>query len=685
MTKPIELTASQRVGMVESVSPMRITVRLAQDSPQGTALNAGSVQRFPRINSWVLIPSEIGYLVGTVTWIGYEQARVVGRDPGSSDLVDLPDSSRRMHVLPLGTLRSIGGEASKAELVRGIVGYPSVGDPILVPTASQAAALAEVDEYARVGIGTAPLAGDIDVYVDPDKLFGRHLAVLGNTGSGKSCTVAGLIRWSIEAAHKDGAEGFEAPDARFVILDPNGEYTSAFDGLPNTRIVRLAVEPAEEEILFTVPGWMWSSEEWASVLSARPGVQRPALNEALGNLRGAQQSVAADQAALHRLLRGYHARFQAAWNAGLSGFTGWPANNDMGSLLENIAEDFRTANAGSFAGDLSSVAAAAAAAAGRRRWVSKTGSTGYNDFSETDLRPVANAFSELMQHVPEVTTGSGSVNIDAPHRFNEQELPDHLQFLAGDPRFAGSAQHVAPMMLRLETMLNDERIRPIVAPADSPELADWISDYLGDGSTSANITVVDLSLMPSDVLHTSVSVIARLLFEVLQRYRKTQGDALPTVLVLEEAHSFVARGAVDPDMPAPRHMCRTVFERIAREGRKFGLSLVLSSQRPSELSPTILAQCNSFVLHRLVNDVDQELVRKLVPDTLGDLLVELPALPSRRALLVGWATALPTLVTIKELGEAHRPRSEDPRFWDVWTRRRQLPRDWSALSEEWLS
>src|SRR5262249_38075842 len=161
------------------------------------------------------------------------------------------------------------------------------------------------------------------------------------------------------------------------------------------------------------------------------------------------------------------------------------------------------------------------------------------DFSETDLRPVADAFEELMHHVPEVRAGSGSVSIDAPHRFDERELADHLQFLAGDPRFAGSAQHLAPMMLRPETMLNHQRIRPLVAPADSPELADWISDSLGDGSTSANITVVDLSLMPSDVLHTSVSVIARLLFEVLQRYRKTQGVALPTVLVLEEAHSFV--------------------------------------------------------------------------------------------------------------------------------------------------
>lgn len=102
------------------------------------------------------------------------------------------------------------------------------------------------------------------------------------------------------------------------------------------------------------------------------------------------------------------------------------------------------------------------------------------------------------------------------------------------------------------------------------------------------------------------------------------------MLVLEEAHTFVRR-STDVDGPAdtPTQLCREAFERIAREGRKFGLGLVLSSQRPSELSPTVLAQCNTFLLHRIVNDADQNLLDRLVPDNVGGLLRELPSLPSR--------------------------------------------------------
>ena len=113
--------------------------------------------------------------------------------------------------------------------------------------------------------------------------------------------------------------------------------------------------------------------------------------------------------------------------------------------------------------------------------------------------------------------------------------------------------------------------------------------------------------------------------------------------------------------------CARVFEKIAREGRKFGLGLVLASQRPSEVSPTVLSQCNTFLLHRLVNDRDQELVKRLVADGLGPLLRELPSLPTRRAILLGWAAPAPILVEVEEIGAEFRPHSPDPAFWHVWT------------------
>jgi DNA helicase HerA-like ATPase len=158
------------------------------------------------------------------------------------------------------------------------------------------------------------------------------------------------------------------------------------------------------------------------------------------------------------------------------------------------------------------------------------------------------------------------------------------------------------------------------------------------------------------------------------------------VLVVEEAHSFVRRGK-DDDGPAqtPTQLCREAFERIAREGRKFGLGLVLSSQRPSELSPTVLAQCNTFLLHRIVNAADQNLVARLVPDNVAGLLRELPSLPSRQAILLGWATPIPVLVEVDELPYEQRPRSADPDFWEVWTLAKERAVDWSAITKDWAS
>ena len=170
---------------------------------------------------------------------------------------------------------------------------------------------------------------------------------------------------------------------------------------------------------------------------------------------------------------------------------------------------------------------------------------------------------------------------------------------------------------------------------------------------------------------------------------KTNQETLPTVLVMEEAHIFIKRYKDDIENQDAATVCCQVFERIAREGRKFGLGLVLSSQRPSELSPTVLSQCNTFLLHRISNDRDQELVHRLVPDNLKGLLRELPLLPSQNAILLGWASELPVLVKMNDLPESHQPRSSDPDFWGVWVGKDEEGNpinrvtNWSEIAKEW--
>jgi hypothetical protein len=233
-------------------------------------------------------------------------------------------------------------------------------------------------------------------------------------------------------------------------------------------------------------------------------------------------------------------------------------------------------------------------------------------------------------------------------------------------------------------------MRAVIGNADEVTLETWLSDYIGnDNADGGCVSVIDLSLVPTEVVHVVTAVIARMVFEASQRYVKLNGVALPTVLVMEEAHTFIKRYREDVENQDAAGICCQVFERIAREGRKFGLGLVLSSQRPSELSPTVLSQCNTFLLHRISNDRDQELVQRLVPDNLRGLLRELPSLPSQSAILLGWASELPVLVKMNDLPKSQQPRSDDPEFWGVWIGKDEegnaisRATDWHSVASDW--
>lgn len=691
MSTPIEQIAALTIGTVESVSPSEIRVLLEPNAPQTTALNTGVPTGFPRINGYVLIPNETGAVVGLVVWLGVERSQFPKRT-GLKDfgLVDLPFPLRKISLTPLGTLlagKRSGNGQSAYHLERGVSAFPSVGDVAQLPTAEQLRYIIEAssEEDRRVKIGTSPLAANATVTVDPDKIFGRHLAVLGNTGSGKSCTIAGLIRWSLFQARQARSDT-SRPNSRFIILDPNGEYSDAFADYDKVR--RFQVSPKTEDIQpLLLPAWMWNSYEWSAFAHAAPGVQRPLLLQALRDMRsGARLSEPAEQQAA-RLIRSYKAMIEGRITQGATGYQGFPESKNCGNQIRNIATDAETHTAktqGKFSCALERVASVANQLASSRHWQSKN-SEGYNDFSETDLRSIVSAIDNALAELRD-QPDEKPISEDAPIDFPIATFPDHLDQKSSEVPGGQTAHFLATLTMRIRMMLADRRLGPVVNP-DQPSITfkQWLESYIGkDLADNGELVIIDLSLVPSDVLRIVIAVVARIVFEATQRYRKLNGNELPTVLVLEEAHTFVKRGSdEESDTPTPSQMCRQTFERIAREGRKFGLGLVLSSQRPSELSETVLAQCNTFLLHRIVNDRDQELVGKLVPDNLGGLLEELPSLPSRQAILLGWAATVPTLVEITELPENQRPRSSDPEFWDVWTGKAQRPINWCEVVEDW--
>lgn len=710
MSKPVEQIAALTIGTVESVSPSEIKVILEPNAPQATALNTGVPTGFPRINGYVLIPNENGAVVGLVVWLGVERSQFPKRT-GLKDfgLVDLPFPLRKISLTPLGTLISGNYDDSGENtyrLERGVSAFPSVGDLVQLPTAKQLRSIIEAskDEDRRVKIGTSPLAANAAVTVDPDKLFGRHLAVLGNTGSGKSCTVAGIVRWSletvlnersqlltkaVESARSVGISEMESeavkmyggqPNARFIILDPNGEYSSAFEDSPNVRIFR--VPPTKDPFQsFILPAWMWNSHEWCAFTEASSKVQRPILMRALRELRvlGDGKTENTEQIVPLRLRLFYRSLIKDKAQ-GPSAYMDFPGKQNFGQKISAISESVKllSQNHPKHSKCLLELHKVLEEALSSKA----PNSQGYYPaFDDQDIEKLILGFDKAIRDFP-ISTEFLKVNEDSPVKFDVTDLADVIEQIAIEQ---GQIQFVDTLLLRVRLLLSDERLRSVVSSTSGADLPLWLKNVVGDNSgESGCISIIDLSLLSSDILHTIITVAARLIFEATQRYRKLNGKELPTVLVLEEAHTFVKRGNdEESDTPTSTQMCRQTFERIAREGRKFGLGLVLSSQRPSELSPTVLAQCNTFLLHRIVNDRDQELVGKLVPDNLGGLLKELPSLPSRQAILLGWAATVPTLVEITELPEKHRPQSSDPKFWDVWTGKEKRPINWLEIVDDW--
>lgn len=670
------------IGTVDFVSPNEIKVLLEPDAPQNTALNTGVPSLFPRINGFVLIPNEVGALVGIISWLGVEHSQYPKRKGFKDyDLIDLPFPLRKMAISPIGTLKTeIKNKETVYKLERGVYSFPSIGDTVVLPKDEQLKSIVENDdEQAFVKIGTAPIAGNAIVKINPNKLFGRHVAVLGNTGSGKSCSAAGLIRWSLEAAKGAKKDGHKLLNTRFIILDPNGEYSKSFNDL-DASVKRFKIELSEKDKdtfqQLRIPAWFWNSYEWSSFTLATGKTQRPILRRALRELKSGVDTDNTDcTPAVQSYFSSCAVSLRADINTGVSAFKEKPGRNEFGKKLQGYADD---ANfyAGKADGDLKinlETLANTLAGIATKRFRTYNDVPYYEGFEASEVNAALEAVKALIAPLGGISIDDGP-NEDVPAPFNIDMLPNHIEVIAEKQ---GVLQFLDFLIMRIRTLLADSRMKQAIGNEPDVTLEEWLESYI------SGITIIDLSLIPADIVHIVVAAISRITFEAIQRYRRLKGQLLPTVLMLEEAHNFIKKYTTASDEITPLEICSQTFEKIAKEGRKFGLSLLISSQRPSELSETVLSQCNTFLLHRIVNDRDQDLVKRLVPDTIGGLLNELPILPTRKAILLGWASPIPILVEVNELEKKYLPDSNDPDFWEVWTGMSERDEDWKSISVEW--
>jgi len=305
------------------------------------------------------------------------------------------------------------------------------------------------------------------------------------------------------------------------------------------------------------------------------------------------------------------------------------------------------------------------------------------------------AFNEYLNSKEESKIKSSN-SIDFPKYFNFNELiskyiEDSIEQSEGSSQKL--RENISTLKLRLHSYLTDERIgSPLMLnqKEDIEEgLAKFLAFILGNFSKIYNetdidiftkyysqqcdiesidkatkgkvnqITIIDMSLLPFEVLETITGLVGRLILDFVSRFDHNRGK-LPIVMVLEEAQNYIP----EKDKGDRVSISKKMFERIAREGRKYGISLLVSSQRPSELSKTVLSQCNSFIIHRLQDPEDQKYVRQLVSAANEDILQQLPILPQQHAIIMGDAVRTPVQVKINNADP--RPNSDNPEFINNW-------------------
>ncbi|GAA4187337.1 hypothetical protein GCM10022252_20670 [Streptosporangium oxazolinicum] len=467
-----------------------------------------------------------------------------------------------------------------------------------------------VEDKKKFSFGSLVQNEAVRVVVDGDKFFGKHIGVIGSTGSGKSCTVAKIIQEGTKPSSAQENGGI-LNNSHVIIFDLHGEYRSAF---PDSNVI--------DTTNLKLPYWLMNSEE---------------LEEMFIESRENN------------------------------------SHNQISQFRQAVIEN-------------------------KKRYLREGGrGVSYDSPVYFSLREVINYLSNLNlevigkldnEHLPKLANG------DLVQNRSDFYFPSLLRFAeqstAGGRKASNGPFHgeFNRFLMRLDARLNDKRLSFLLNPRKedaeeseygTDDLAEILGQFTGYGfQKKRNITIIDLSGIPFEVLSVVVSLITRLIFTFNFYFKKNKvssGRDLPFLLVYEEAHNYI------PQSEGARYgSVKKAIERIAKEGRKYGVSLMIVSQRPSEISETVFSQCNNFVAMRLTNPADQHYVKRLLPDTVGAITDALPSLEKQEVIVIGDSILVPSLVKIDDIDR--RPDSHDINFHTEWQQ------DWldvavSGILEKW--
>jgi DNA helicase HerA-like ATPase len=433
------------------------------------------------------------------------------------------------------------GDGRPATFQRGVSVYPALGDRVRIASRQELEQAFTGDRRSSVRVGCIRQDPSISATVRVDDLLGKHFAILGTTGTGKSCTTALILRSILQ----------KNPAAHIVLLDPHNEYEPAFG-------------------------------DWAEVISQR-NMQLPywllTFEELIEVLMGNPQDRKAEVEILQELIPQAKARY----------------GTGRGSARET----------------------------GLRRSPA--------DIKFTVDTPVPYRISDLTQMIDDRMGKLENKRDLSPYR----NLKTRLEIITLDPRYA--------FMFGSLTVYDS--------------MAQILGRIFRVPVNEKPITILELTGLPTEIINVVVSVLCRMTFD----FALWSEGRVPITLVCEEAHRYV------PSSPSLGfEPCKRAIAKIAKEGRKYGASLCIVSQRPAEIDPTILSQCNTVFALRMSNDRDQEIVQSAIADSGSGLLEFLSALGQREAIAFGDGVTLPVRIRFDELPKHCMPRSSTARFTERW-------------------
>ncbi len=701
------MATDSEIGRIVAVDTAQVSIELNRDLKGMSRSTYEGPQEVGRINSYVIIPLGARRLVAMVTRVVLVEEAEMKAD---RTMVTLPAARRLMKATLIGT---IDGDSFR----QGVSLFPVLDNPVHLagrkdlnaifgPIEQRAGAAPERDKPGYcIPIGESAVVQGRPIRIDPDAFFGKHAAILGSTGSGKSCTIASLLQ-SIR----------EQPAVKrttCVILDTNGEYRTAFQKQNDNgswehagkgKALYIPSDPRKEAERLVIPYWFMNAEDFVRLFQASKGVQRPVLLEALrlgrNETGNASPLAVLREELVHEInriwsLSGKDEKTSKDVRDVAKGLKARIGQDDLTTAWTDAATTYTLTKA-----DVENALDTVSTTAG-----SHIENGTYPKMLPADARKtIRDAIEPIYEkltgtHVGESGASTGR-SADAPSHFDKQKFRSrHIEQVLRREESGGARARdfSGTMLLRIDRLLADRRFDFLFGPVGKAlpnpahALATFLRDTLGIGASAiaglstaedvpkktlpfydrqrakesaVDVVILDLSLLAAEVLENVTALIGRLILEFLQRLGEHGGEeargSLPVVLVLEEAQNYIQQ----PRSAEEESIARVVFERIAREGRKYGLSLVVASQRPSELSKTVLSQCSSFIVHRLQNPEDLRYFKEIVPGIYGPMLEQIPALAPQTALVLGECVPAPALVRIREARPV--PRSRDPKFYRYW-------------------